>query len=177
MKIVKRISALFIGLALMVALPVTAHASTNDDQQDIASLDMSVIDVQIQSRGVMTAEDLYDFLQSDAEKTVDIDAETGKITAVSEGITKPRIAVNNICNGRDSCLIHSRVPYADFGFSGTGTKTGNWPYRISWETGSHTAKAWYRHGYDVAGWGTKFGPHTKANMNAPVTAVQVTNYS
>ena len=79
MKIVKRISALFIGLALMVALPVTAHASTNDDQQDIASLDMSVIDVQIQSRGVMTAEDLYDFLQSDAEKTVDIDAETGKI--------------------------------------------------------------------------------------------------
>ena len=102
MKIVKRISALFIGLALMVALPVTAHASTNDDQQDIASLDMSVIDVQIQSLGVMTAEDLYDFLQSDAEKTVDIDAETGKITAVSEGITKPRIAVNNICNGRDS---------------------------------------------------------------------------
>lgn len=86
---------------------------------------MSVIDVQIQSRGVMTAEDLYDFLQSDAEKTVDIDAETGKITAVSEGITKPRIAVNNICNGRDSCLVHSRVPYADFGFSGTGTKTGN----------------------------------------------------
>ena len=93
MKIVKRISALFIGLALMVALPVTAHASTNDDQQDIASLDMSVIDVHIQSRGVMTAEDLYDFLQSDAEKTVDIDAETGKITAVSEGTTKPRIAV------------------------------------------------------------------------------------
>ena len=77
----------------MVALPVTAHASTNDDQQDIASLDMSVIDVHIQSRGAMTAEDLYDFLQSDAEKTVDIDAETGKITAVSEGITKPRIAV------------------------------------------------------------------------------------
>ena len=75
----------------MVALPVTAHASTNDDQQDIASLDMSVIDVHIQSRGVMAAEDLYDFLQSDAEKTVDIDAETGKITAVSEGITKPRI--------------------------------------------------------------------------------------
>ena len=109
MKIVKRISALFIGLALMVALPVTAHASTNDDQQDIASLDMSVIDVHIQSRGVMAAEDLYDFLQSDAEKTVDIDAETGKITAVSEGITKPRIAVNNICNGRDSCLVHSRV--------------------------------------------------------------------
>ncbi len=93
MKIVKRISALFIGLALMAALPVTAHASTNDDQQDIASLDMSVIDVHIQSRGAMTAEDLYDFLQSDAEKTVDIDAETGKITAVSEGITKPRIAV------------------------------------------------------------------------------------
>lgn len=92
-KIVKRISALFIGLALMVALPVAAHASTNDDQQDIASLDMSVIDVHIQSRGVMTAEDLYDFLQSDAEKTVDIDAETGKITAVSEGTTKPRIAV------------------------------------------------------------------------------------
>ena len=83
MKIVMRISALFIGLALMVALPVTAHASTNDDQQDIASLDMSVIDVQIQSRGVMTAEDLYDFLQSDAEKTVDIDAETGKITALA----------------------------------------------------------------------------------------------
>ena len=54
---------------------------------------MSVIDVHIQSRGVMTAEDLYDFLQSDAEKTVDIDAETGKITAVSEGTTKPRIAV------------------------------------------------------------------------------------
>lgn len=104
MKIVKRISALFIGLALMVALPVTAHASTNDDQQDIASLDMSVIDVQIQSRGVMTAEDLYDFLQSDAEKTVDIDAETGKITAVSEGITKPRITVNNICNGHDHAL-------------------------------------------------------------------------
>ena len=68
---------------------------------------MSVIDVHIQSRGVMAAEDLYDFLQSDAEKTVDIDAETGKITAVSEGITKPRIAVNNICNGRDSCLVHS----------------------------------------------------------------------
>ena len=55
----------------------------------------------------------------------------GKITAVSEGITKPRITVNNICNGHDSCLIHNRVPYADFGFSGTGTKTGNWPYRIS----------------------------------------------
>ena len=109
MKIVKRISALFIGLALMVALPVTAHASTNDDQQDIASLDMSVIDVQIQSRGVMTAEDLYDFLQSDAEKTVDIDAETGKITAVSEGITKPRIAVNNICNGRDTVVFLMRT--------------------------------------------------------------------
>ena len=45
---------------------------------------MSVIDVHIQSRGVMAAEDLYDFLQSDAEKTVDIDAETGKITAVSK---------------------------------------------------------------------------------------------
>lgn len=97
MKIVKRISALFIGLALMVALPVTAHASTNDDQQDIASLDMSVIDVQIQSRGVMTAEDLYDFLQSDAEKTVDIDAETGKITAVSEGTTKPRMRSVRTC--------------------------------------------------------------------------------
>lgn len=125
----------------MVALPSPLMLSTNDDQQDIASLDMSVIDVQIQSRGVMTAEDLYDFLQSDAEKTVDIDAETGKITAVSEGITKPRIMVNNICNGHDSCLIHNRVPYADFGFSGTGTKTGNWPYRISWETGSHTGKS------------------------------------
>ncbi|HAH53091.1 MAG TPA: hypothetical protein DCL71_02010, partial [Bifidobacterium sp.] len=69
MKSVKRIATLFIGLALMVALPATAHASTDDDRQDIKSLDMSVIDVQIQSRGVMTAEDLYDFLQSDAEKT------------------------------------------------------------------------------------------------------------
>ena len=141
MKIVKRISALFIGLALMVALPATAHASTNDDQQDIASLDMSVIDVHIQSRGVMAAEDLYDFLQSDAEKTVDIDAETGKITAVSEGITKPRIAVNNICNGRDSCLVHSRVPYAGFGIRGTGPKTRNWPNRKSWEAGFATPKA------------------------------------
>lgn len=69
---------------------------------------MSVIDAQIQSRGVMTAEDLYDFLQSDAEKTVDIDAETGKITAVSEGITKPRIAV---------------CPDSAVGFSGSFQKT------------------------------------------------------
>lgn len=127
MKIVKRISALFIGLALMVALPVTAHASTNDDQQDIASLDMSVIDVQIQSRGVMTAEDLYDFLQSDAEKTVDIDAETGKITAVSEGITKPRITVNNICNGHDSCLIHNRVPLRTSDLAGPERRPGIGP--------------------------------------------------
>lgn len=79
MKIVKRISALFIGLALMVALPVTAHASTNDNQQDIASLDMSVIDAQIQSRGVMTAEDLYDFLNPMQRKLLTSMLKPGKL--------------------------------------------------------------------------------------------------
>lgn len=173
----KGIVSSFIGLVLMLALPSTTYAYIAENSLDIKSLDMSVIDVQIKSHSVMTAEDLYDFLQSDTEKTVNVNARTGKITAVSEGIIKPRIAVKSMCKSGDSCLVHSRVPYADFGFSGTGTKTGDWPYRISWKAGSRTAKAWYRHGYDVVGWGIKFGPHTKVNMNAPVTAVQVTNFS
>jgi hypothetical protein len=64
----------------------------------------------------------------------------GKIVSVTKGLPKIAfITEHDVCNSAYACWYAYEVPYANIGFTGTGTKTGTWTYRGDFETGDYTA--------------------------------------
>lgn len=128
---------------------------------------------------ITTEAQLDEFILSDTPKTIEVEAATGDIVSVTEGVTptvSARSTVAKVCNNGAACLVASQVPLANYGFTGAGTSTGTWTNRIEWRTGNYTAKAWYSYNGTTVGWGVKSGPNTSIKMDKPVTAVQVTIY-
>lgn len=98
---------------------------------------------------ITTKAQLDAFYKSSKPKTLTIDKGTGKVVSVKSGLAitfpdvTPLISQDNVCTSSTSCMISGKVPYADQGFSGTGTKTGSWVYRKGFSTGSHRASGYY----------------------------------
>ncbi len=166
-----------VALLAALALPTTAAADTAPEQVT-TRVDGATVTT---SEPIETKAELNAFLQSDEPKTISVQAATGKVVSVTEGIepemTTLATTVTSICNTGNACLVASQVPYANYGFSGVGTKTGSWSNRIQWKTGQYTAKAWYSYNGTSVGWGVKAGPNSVINIDEPVTAIQVTIYS
>lgn len=166
-------------LAAVATVPTAAFAATSPTPT--ASTTQSVDGITVTSSlGIETASELDAFLLSDTPKTVTVHAETGKIVSVGEAPSftpAPLTTVTSICKTGNACLVSSKAPYADYGFSGVGTSTGTWAHRIEWKTGDYTAKAWYTYKGATVGWGGVFGPNSDVKLDGEVTAVKVTIYS
>ncbi|MGO4453478.1 hypothetical protein [Arthrobacter sp. RAF14] len=67
-----------------------------------------------------------------------VDVKSGEVTSVTPtsdfaGVSTLGISTNNTCQtGEEGCYYSGQTPWADFGFKGTGTATGNWPYRSAY---------------------------------------------
>ncbi len=168
-----------VALVAAFALPATAAAAADTAPEQVTTRVDGV--TVTTTEPIETKAELNAFLLSNDPKTIDVQAATGKVVSVTEGIepemTTLATTVTNVCNTGNACLVASRVPYANFGFSGIGTKTGSWQNHIQWKTGQYTAKAWYSHNGTAVGWGATAGPNSVINMDKPVTAIQVTIYS
>ncbi len=161
----------------MGVLPAQAVAHSND----VDGIHITT------STKITTRAQLNAFLLSDAPKTVTIDATSGDMLAVTSGLpaldlptVAPLISVSNTCTTSTSCMLSGMVPYAHFGFSGTGTATGGWPYRSGFRTGSHAAGGYYTlNGSTVCFGPCKMGPNSQVNFQAGQTAtgVKVINYT
>ena len=170
-------------MRILRSLAVAAFATALTGTSAIAASaheapDVTVIDgIAVEVDGVDTRAELDAFVLSDAPKTLTVEAETGELTSVSEGLsTVPagRISTKNICSAADACLVSGQAPLASFGFTGKGTASGSWPSRISFKTGSNTAQAWYSHNGATVQWGPKAGPGSEIRMDRLVTGVRVT---
>lgn len=135
---------------------------------------------------ITTRAQLDDYLLSASPKTITIDIATGAMISVKSGLTvelpseSPKISVGNSCTSSTSCLLSGQVPYAHYGFSGTGTKTGSWPYRRGFSTGSHTAGGYYSwKGSSVCFGPCTLGPGSQVVFEPGQTAtgIKVINYT
>lgn len=117
---------------------------------------------------------------SSTPKIVKLDAVTGKVLSVrpvASAHAPKSITVHNPCQGRDACWTASQVPYANFGFAGTGSKYGTWQYRSTMYTEAHSTSVCWTYG-GSSPCSPRFGPNTTIGFNhASVTGKKVTNYS
>lgn len=122
-----------IGAAAIAAVLTSAPAATAAGPSPIPpSVDTSALSPQE-----------LELLKSSAPKTIALDPRTGNVLSVTEGsLATPMISQHSICNSGDFCYKSGQVPYADQGFYGSaGTKTGSWPSRSYFYTGSYTGRA------------------------------------
>ncbi|MFI7467440.1 hypothetical protein [Nonomuraea sp. NPDC049646] len=89
-----------------------------------------------------------ELLKSDTPKTIAVDPSTGKVLSVTEGTpVTTNISQHGVCSSGDFCFKSGQVPYADQGFYGSaGTKTGSWPARSYFATGSYTGRGCWTYG-------------------------------
>ncbi len=114
---------------------------------------------------------------SSTPKQVILDALTGKVLSVeaTTAASPAAITVHNPCQSGDACWVHNAIPYADFGFAGTGTKTGTWTQRNAMYTHSHSTSVCWAQSPNCS---PRFGPNTVIGFSSyPVTGTKVTNYS
>lgn len=160
-------------LALVAGLGMSAAVAAPSPSPSITTLD----GIEIQTQDAITSpEELEEFLLSDTPKTVQVERATGEITEVREGLPIQPLAVTEYatCGNGRACLVAARIPLRDYGFTGSGTKTGTWPERIEWRTGSYTGKAWYRWNGSDVGFGPTMGPNSSVRLDGPATGVKVT---
>lgn len=117
--------------------------------------------------------------QSDSPKRITFDALTGAVTGVQllAGAAAPQtVTVHNPCQSGDACWVPDAVPYADFGFAGTGTKTGSWVHRRQMYTYNHSTKiCWTYQGNNACS--PQVGKNSVLDPLATVTGTKVINYS
>lgn len=115
---------------------------------------------------------------SSTPKQVVLDSATGKVlsvTATTSSMTPATITVHNPCQSGDACWVHNAIPYADFGFAGTGTKTGTWQQRNAMYTHSHSTSVCWAESPNCS---PRLGPNSVIAFNSyPVTGTKVTNYT
>lgn len=115
---------------------------------------------------------------SSTPKIVTIDALTGAIVSIqSVANAQPAITISNPCASEAACWVAARAPYANFGFSGTGTASGTWLERGNFYTHHHSSSVcWTYRGSSPCS--PTFGPNTAITFNgATVTGKRVTNHS
>lgn len=115
---------------------------------------------------------------SPAPKIVAIDPLTGSIMSIRDATnSQPTIAISNPCASGAGCWVTTRAPYANYGFSGTGTASGTWPARGSFYTHNHRSSVCWTYGGNSPCSPT-FGPNTAITFSgASVTGKKVTNHS
>lgn len=119
-------------------LELAVSPESIDINQDWKSIDINTPDFDIKSET-----DLKKFLASTEPKTI-IQNLDGEIVAVEQAsMVAPLISVSSTCSPNDACLSAQEVPYADYGFSGVGTKTGAWAHRKRLTSGKWTVQSWY----------------------------------
>lgn len=85
------------------------------------------------------------------------------------------MTVHNPCQTGDACWVANAVPYANFGFAGTGTKTGTWQQRNAMYTNAHTTSVCWSQSPKCS---PALGPNSAIGFSSyPVTGTSVTNYS
>lgn len=111
-------------------------------------------------------------------KTVVLDAKTGRVvrvTARSGSLAPMTVTVHNPCQSGDACWVPDTIPYANYGFAGTGTKTGTWTHRAQMYTHSHSTSVCWSQSPNCS---PRLGPNSVIAFNSyPVTGTKVVNYS
>jgi hypothetical protein len=119
-------------------LELAVSPESIDIDQDWKTIDIDTPDFEIKSEA-----DLKEFLASTEPKTI-IQNLNGEIVEVKQAsMADPLISVANTCSTGNACLSALEVPYADYGFSGVGTKTGAWEHRRRLTSGKWTVQSWY----------------------------------
>ncbi len=115
---------------------------------------------------------------SSTPKVVVLDASSGAVLSVtpqSKSAALQAITVHNPCKSGDACWVHNAIPYADYGFAGTGTKNGTWSQRNKMYTHSHSTSFCWTQSPICS---PRFGPNSVIGFDHyPVTGTRVTNYS
>lgn len=147
-----------IGCSGLAAAPATAC---------VVAVEEHAVAGVITNADVDTKGELDAFVASSKPKEVTIDSTTGKILEVaatgpsSRAISGP----TSTCASSQMCLIHSATPYRDWGFSGTGTKTGSFTNVNKYSTGSASGKVQFSSG----AWGAGVGPNTLSLLTSSTT--------
>ncbi len=107
---------------------------------------------------------------SGAPQVIVMDPTTGDILSVTPAAASPDISRHSICNAGDGCYETNQPPEADEGFyGGSGTSTGNWPYRSGYSAGKWSVSAC---------WGSKcgveIGPGSTVEFTSDVTGTSFT---
>lgn len=148
------LAAAVCGAALVASVPAQASSPTPGGYK--------TIDGTRTNAPVDSAEELGEFIESSAPKTLTQDVTSGDITEAytqskSDGINK--ISMRSPCGSGDLC-VQANSPYAHHGFYNSGTKTGSWPGKV------RVGSAW------TASW---VGPNTTVVLNrqSTVTGAQI----
>ncbi|GEL45236.1 hypothetical protein CHO01_03520 [Cellulomonas hominis] len=161
------------GIALLAAaLTVTPSAAlASDVDGEHVVIDGVQVDADLPVR---SAAELAALLEGSSESlVVEIDARTGAVLTVeADSRAQGRITATNVCSTGNVCLYAPRVPYANHGFSGTGTKTGSWSPKSTYNTGSWTATLKWQYGGKTVT-GPKLGPGRTGAIGAEVTVTSV----
>lgn len=132
-----------------------------------------------QPRATSTEDQLVRLAQSDVPKRISVDPATGLVRSVqllNTAMAPQTVTVHNPCQSGDACWQPDAVPYANFGFAGTGTKTGSWTHRRVMYTNNHsTMICWTYQGNSPCS--PRAGKNSVLDPLATVTGIKVVNYS
>ena len=85
------------------------------------------------------------FIESDAPKTITIDAVRNEITSVADQLPSTERGMSTTCSGGQLCWYGVAVPYSNNGYSSAGTYTGRWNGRGTVKANSSRAcSSWGR---------------------------------
>jgi len=90
--------------------------------------------------------------------------------------TTRAITTHSTCGSGRLCLWAESVPYADYGFSGTGSASGTWSHRGGWDTGNLEGRVYVKQDANQAGGWTAWWPAGWSwnfnYMNTTVTSIE-----
>ncbi|KAB7790843.1 hypothetical protein F7D09_0578 [Bifidobacterium leontopitheci] len=163
----------------MLALPACIAPATAVSFADAGTGDyIRIGDTDVSaSLGISQQRELEELLNSDTPLYVEQSVDDGSILTVGPLSEMPDKAIvqHSTCAKTDVCLLPYTAPYASFGFSGKGSKQGNWPNISEYTSGKWTTSLqWLYKGSLVKG--AKIKPNTHAYFNGIVTIKRVTIY-
>jgi hypothetical protein len=139
-----RRATLAFALTACVVLAATAPASMAAADPTAAPTPAIAPDAEIALGHRSTSDtSVRAFIQSDATKTVTIDAGRNEIVAVTDGDDSAERAMTSICKSGQLCWYGVGVPYSNNGFSPAGTYTGTWGGRGTVKANSYAGQVWY----------------------------------